>query len=117
MIISCPCIHIDRVAHTEDYAEAVGLNACLSVPIVRRQVNGEAVLDGQTTVLRDVWEATSFQLEYRQCNPECVAQEQQGLASRTGPKWRLTYAPEVRKMIKMNDISFEGGSCGTHRGR
>jgi phosphoribosylformylglycinamidine synthase len=62
-------------------------------------VNGEAVLDGQTTVLRDVWKATSFQLEYRQCNPQCVAQEQQGLASRTGPQ----VAPDLRTRGEKND--------------
>ena len=41
------------------------------------QFNGETVLDDAMTVLRDLWEATSFELEKLQCNPQCVAEEQQ----------------------------------------
>ena len=48
----------------------------------------------KTTVLRDVWEATSFQLEKRQRNPECVRQEEEGLKFRRAPQWNLTFKPE-----------------------
>jgi phosphoribosylformylglycinamidine synthase len=44
--------------------------------------------------LRDVWEATSFALEYRQSNAACVAQEQTGLGKRKGPQYRLSYSPQ-----------------------
>lgn len=54
----------------------------------------DACINEKTTVLRDVWEATSFQLEHRQRNPECVAQEEAGLKSRKSPEWKLTYTPE-----------------------
>jgi phosphoribosylformylglycinamidine synthase len=50
---------------------------------------------GKMTALRDVWEATSFQLERRQRNPLCVAQEEAGLKSRQAPKWNLTYTPTL----------------------
>ncbi|CAJ1940320.1 unnamed protein product [Cylindrotheca closterium] len=50
-------------------------------------------IDEKMTVLRDVWEATSFQLEKRQRNPKCVAQEEEGLKSRKSPQWKLTYEP------------------------
>jgi phosphoribosylformylglycinamidine synthase len=45
------------------------------------------------TCLRDVWEATSFQLEKRQRNPDCVVQEETGLKSRQTPQWKLTFTP------------------------
>ena len=43
--------------------------------------------------LRDLWEATSFELDALQANPDMVAQERAGLRSRTTPAWSLTYAP------------------------
>jgi len=40
---------------------------------IKDSVGGaEPCIDEKTTVLRDVWEATGFQLEHRQRNPECV---------------------------------------------
>ena len=51
------------------------------------------VLRQEMTVLRDLWEATSFELEKLQCNPECVEQEQSIMKSRHAPKWNLTYEP------------------------
>ena len=45
------------------------------------------------TSLRDTWEATSFQLERRQANPECVAQEEAGMAARRTPPYKLTFTP------------------------
>ena len=48
---------------------------------------------GKMTAFRDVWEATSFQLERRQRNPKCVAQEEEGLKLRKAPQWKLTYIP------------------------
>jgi phosphoribosylformylglycinamidine synthase len=50
-------------------------------------------IDDKMTVLRDVWEATSFKLEHRQRNPKCVAQEEEGLKHRQAPKWKLTFDP------------------------
>lgn len=51
------------------------------------------VLRQKMTVLRDLWEATSFELEKLQCNPECVEQEQSIMKTRHTPKWTLTYEP------------------------
>ncbi|ETN08767.1 hypothetical protein PPTG_22971 [Phytophthora nicotianae INRA-310] len=61
---------------------------------IKVSVNGESVLEDQMADLRDVWEATSFELEKRQCNPECVAQEQRSLRTRTAPSWKLSYEPK-----------------------
>ena len=62
---------------------------------IKIAVGGEApCITGKMTEWRDVWEATSFHLEKRQRNPDCVAQEEAGLKSRTAPQWKLTYTPE-----------------------
>eukprot|EP00398_MALV-I-01_sp_L67-1_P000328 gene329-373_t len=44
--------------------------------------------------LRDVWEATSFELEKLQCDPACVESERKELLTRNGPQYYLTYTPE-----------------------
>ena len=51
-------------------------------------------INEKMTALRDLWEETSFRLEHRQRNPECVAQEEAGLKLRKAPEWKLTYTPE-----------------------
>lgn len=43
--------------------------------------------------LRAIWEDTSFQLERLQANEICVKQEEEGLAKRTQPYFRLTFDP------------------------
>ena len=53
-------------------------------------------ITGTTPALRDVWEATAFDLERLQAARECVAAEQAGLASRTPPVWRLPHTPSRR---------------------
>jgi len=81
-------------------------------------VNGTTVLDQDMATLRDVWEATSFQLEYHQCNPDCVAQEEAGLKLRKEPQWQLTYEPsptptavlEAPNKIKVAVIRQEGSN-------
>lgn len=51
-------------------------------------------IDEKMTALRDLWEETSFKLEHRQRNPECVAQEEAGLKNRKAPEWKLSFTPE-----------------------
>ena len=75
-----PCVEIGTASPGDSIKIAVGSAA----PCV----------DEKTTILRDLWEATSFQLERRQRNPECVSQEEKGLKSRKVPGWKLTYSPE-----------------------
>jgi len=55
--------------------------------------DGNVVVDDKMTSLRDVWEATSFHLEKRQRNPECVLQEESGLKERQAPQWKLSFEP------------------------
>lgn len=45
--------------------------------------------------LRDIWERTAFSLERLQANPETVAEEERGLATRTGPKYKVPWSPKA----------------------
>jgi phosphoribosylformylglycinamidine synthase len=72
------CVHIGLVTAGDSIKISVGDNCCL---------------DDKMSALRDVWEATSFQLEKRQRNPECVAQEEAGLKHRRAPQWNLHFTP------------------------
>mmetsp|Transcript_8863 Transcript_8863/g.13229 ORF Transcript_8863/g.13229 Transcript_8863/m.13229 type:complete len:1223 (-) Transcript_8863:255-3923(-) len=75
-----PCVEIGEASPGNSVKISVG--------------SSSACIDEKTSVLRDLWEATSFQLERRQRNPECVAQEEAGLKSRKAPEWKLSYSPE-----------------------
>lgn len=61
---------------------------------IRVKVGETECISAKMTDLRDTWEATSFHLERRQRNPECVAKEEAGLKHRKAPQWKLTYTPE-----------------------
>nr|XP_054754771.1 phosphoribosylformylglycinamidine synthase-like isoform X2 [Lytechinus pictus] len=57
-------------------------------------MNGNTILDDSMTRLRDVWEATSFQLERLQTNQVCVVQEEALLKNRKAPPYKLTFDPQ-----------------------
>ena len=75
-------------------------------------------IDDKMTTLRDLWEETSFKLEHRQRNPECVSQEEEGLKHRKEPQWKLSYRPEptatdvmaVEKKHKVAVLRQEGSN-------
>lgn len=56
-------------------------------------MDGQEVLRELLPDLRAVWEDTSFQLERLQANEICVNQEEDGLAKRTQPYFKLTFDP------------------------
>lgn len=60
---------------------------------VKVSVNGMEQVSGTTPQLRNVWEATAFQLERLQAAEECVEVEEAGMSSRTAPAWKLPYTP------------------------
>ena len=64
-----------------------------SSPDIQISVNNQRVLKSPMPELRDLWEATSFQLERRQTNPSSVTQEEASLHTRTGPKFTVPFAP------------------------
>lgn len=51
------------------------------------------LLVSNVAALRDLWEKTAFALERLQANVETVAEEERGLAGRTGPKYVVPWAP------------------------
>ncbi|XP_071477860.1 phosphoribosylformylglycinamidine synthase-like [Diadema antillarum] len=65
-----------------------------SSPKIVITVKGESVVDTAMTGLRDVWEATSFQLERLQTNPTCVEEEEAQLKHRKAPPYKLTFDPQ-----------------------
>ncbi|XP_053398667.1 phosphoribosylformylglycinamidine synthase-like isoform X2 [Mercenaria mercenaria] len=67
--------------------------------MIEVKVNGTNVLSEMMVVLRDIWEETSFQLELRQANPECVSQEKEGLTSRKQPPYKLTFDPDIVHIV------------------
>lgn len=84
-----PCIEIGTASAGGDSIKiAVGASA--------------PCIDEKMTVLRDLWEETSFHLEKRQRNPECVVQEEAGLKLRKAPEWKLTYTPAPTDAAIMN---------------
>ncbi|KAM9849326.1 phosphoribosylformylglycinamidine synthase [Aulostomus maculatus] len=57
------------------------------------RVDGQEVLREPLPDLRALWEDTSFQLERLQANELCVKQEEEGLARRTQPQFKVTFDP------------------------
>jgi phosphoribosylformylglycinamidine synthase len=59
----------------------------------RFTVGGTVVLDEDVRALRDLWEATSFELDALQADADCVRQEREGLRHRSAPPLTLTFDP------------------------
>ncbi|KAI4342176.1 hypothetical protein MLD38_026828 [Melastoma candidum] len=62
-------------------------------PVIDLKVEEEHCLREETTVLRDIWEETSFHLEKFQRLAACVDLEKEGLKSRRAPSWELSFTP------------------------
>ena len=75
---SVPCIKLGATTAASQVSVGIGSSKAIDAPLAE---------------LRDVWEATSFELEKLQCKVECVEQEKASLSTRTTPKWKLSYTP------------------------
>lgn len=91
----------DVLTVTESYTKAgvsvVDIGSASPEDSIRIAVEGDGDIQsitGKMTFWRDIWEATSFHLEKRQRNPECVRLEELGLKLRRAPQWELTFTPE-----------------------
>ncbi|HSG81050.1 MAG TPA: phosphoribosylformylglycinamidine synthase [Gemmatimonadota bacterium] len=62
--------------------------------VVSIKFNGREVLQDDIKELRDLWEATSFQLDRLQADPDLVACEQSGLRDRSGPQFHVPFVPK-----------------------
>jgi len=60
---------------------------------IRIRCNGDVVIDEDMRDLRDLWEATSFELDRLQADPEMVAEERDGLRERKAPPYATTFDP------------------------
>ncbi len=62
--------------------------------VIRFRMNGEELLKESMTLLRDIWEETSYRLDRLQADPACVDEERRVIYDRKGPGYRLTFSPE-----------------------
>ncbi|KAG8390030.1 hypothetical protein BUALT_Bualt01G0040800 [Buddleja alternifolia] len=62
-------------------------------PIVELKIDGITHLNEETSLLRDLWEETSFHLEKFQRLASCVELEKEGLRYRHEPLWALSFTP------------------------
>ncbi len=72
-------------------------------------MDGQEVLRESLPDLRALWEDTSFQLERLQANEICVKQEEEGLAKRTQPYFKLTFDPS--EMPSISQLSKSKNIC------
>ena len=79
-----PCVQIGTVG------AVVGPGAAIKLAY-----GGETVVDESVAELRAVCEATSFQLERLQADPACVAEEEEGMMTRTAPPLKATFTAEM----------------------
>lgn len=89
--VDVPCFVIGKTG-------GVGDSGLVSV-----SVNGSVVLEDKMVDLRDVWEATSFQLERLQTNPRCVVEEEAGLRGRKAPPYKINFEPSPPKAVDVGE--------------
>ena len=86
----------------ENDVPCIAIGHTTAEPRVRISIGGDEVLGEDMRTLRDLWEATSFQLDRRQADPGCVAEEQSGLGHRRAPSWGLGFTPEPTPAVVMD---------------
>jgi phosphoribosylformylglycinamidine synthase len=62
--------------------------------LVTVTVNDTLALTSDLLSLFHMWEETSYRLERRQANPDCVRKEFESLSNRKAPVYRLTFDPQ-----------------------
>lgn len=83
--------------------EGIGSDAMVVVSF-----DDKIVLNERMVILRDIWEATGFQLERLQANKNCVEEEERFLSQRKTPKYHLTFKPK-------GPIELDTNTCGMER--
>ncbi|GLT43829.1 hypothetical protein SLA2020_177590 [Shorea laevis] len=82
---------IGKLASADISANIIG--QVTASPMIELRVDGISHLDEKTSLLRDMWEDTSFQLEKLQRLASCVELEKEGLKFRHEPSWKLSFTP------------------------
>jgi len=67
----------------------------IKVKLVTHHSSHVTVLNEDMRILRGVWEETSYQIERLQVNPDCANEEKKNIYDRSGPKFKLTFKPDV----------------------
>ena len=98
----------DDISTVENAYTIAGISATVIGDVsegdsIKIAVGDVPCIDDKMTRLRDVWEATSFHLEKRQRNPECITQEEEGLKFRKAPQWHLSFKPAPTAASIMNE--------------
>ncbi|KAM3291448.1 hypothetical protein P3S67_019737 [Capsicum chacoense] len=94
---------LERLRHGAVSADIIGQVS--SSPIVELRIDGITHLNEKTSVLRDMWEDTSFQLEKFQRLASCVELEKEGLKNRREPSWKLSFTPTFTDDKYMTAVS------------
>uniref|UniRef100_A0A671VXE9 Phosphoribosylformylglycinamidine synthase n=1 Tax=Sparus aurata TaxID=8175 RepID=A0A671VXE9_SPAAU len=118
LVLEVSQLHVETVR--QRYSDAgvqchrVGKTCGFGPEAVSVRVDGQEVLKESLPNLRALWEDTSFQLERLQANEVCVKQEEDGLAKRTQPYFKLTFDPsEIPTAVKPRvAVVREEGSNG-----
>ncbi|KHG14750.1 hypothetical protein F383_18060 [Gossypium arboreum] len=84
---------MEKLSSLDVSAEIIG--RVTTSPVIELKVDGIAHLNEKTSLLRDMWEDTSFQLEKLQRLASCVELEKEGLKFRHEPSWPLSFTPSV----------------------
>ncbi|KAJ4452147.1 hypothetical protein ANN_03665 [Periplaneta americana] len=72
----------------------IGQSTTLGIQsLVTISVNDTLILNSELLSLFRTWEETSYRLERRQANPDCVRREFESLGNRKPPSYRLTFDP------------------------
>nr|KYP33930.1 hypothetical protein KK1_045178 [Cajanus cajan] len=82
---------MDKLKNVGVSAEVIG--QVTANPLIEVKVDGVSHLSEKTSILRDMWEDTSFQLEKFQRLASCVDMEREGLKHRYEPSWQLSFTP------------------------
>ncbi|KHN07581.1 Putative phosphoribosylformylglycinamidine synthase, chloroplastic/mitochondrial [Glycine soja] len=82
---------VNKLSNVGVSAEIIG--QVTANPSIEVKVDGETYLTEKTSILRDMWEETSFQLEKFQRLASCVDMEKEGLKHRYEPSWELPFTP------------------------
>ncbi|MFC1661913.1 phosphoribosylformylglycinamidine synthase, partial [Gemmatimonadota bacterium] len=93
LVFEAPAEEEDRIreAFWSVGVPCTAIGRTLSDPQVRVAVGGTTVLNEDMRDLRDLWEATSYQLDRLQANPDLVEEERRGLRERTGTTFRVPF--------------------------
>jgi len=96
---------IERYGQRGVKAFNIGTVVCGGDDNIVVKVGGEPAVEGTCSDLRDVWEATSFELEKRQRKPALVQKEQDGLKDRKTPERKLSYKPTATEKKVMEQVN------------